>query len=473
MADARPPKPDPESAARASTALEYGATHVLALSQLSDLADLPDGSAGGDGAPPLPALPVGQSQEMLAVPSQFAPSVPGGSQPSQFAPASQVVAAAAPSFVEAGGIATGGGGARRGRTACERSPPARPPPASAPTSAPGDESDVDAATAAAVALASPRTVAAAVAAAAAVNGTAAGLRSPPRAHRDRRRGPMDEMRQLVRILVKLIPHSAPHVAVGDDGGGNRLSEDQIKAFLAATLGDGAPRPPWGVPAGWAAYLADLYTWVRGGARVSVEDAAATARRDPGRSWEAVPSALARLGLHPRTWPLPLTEVGLAAARDHPIDQCGDGCAGDASGGGSAFASPAGKRRRAAPAADGGGGGAPPAAAPAPPAPRGATALDLRELDETELWRAAATALALAGERAGTTAPPALPALAALKAHVAATAARLAGDAPPLVSSAPVSAAASPARPRLPERGAAPSPGGRKARGGAVTRAPSD
>ena len=473
MADARPPKPDPEPAARGATALEYGATHVLALSQLSDLADLPDGSAGGDGAPPLPALPVGQSQEMLAVPSQFAPSVAGGSQPSQFAPASQVAFAAAPSFVEAGGLVTGGG-ARRGRTARERSPPARPPASSAPTSAPGDESDVDAATAAAVALASPRTVAAAVAAAAAVNDDGVGaalLLSPPRAHRDRRRGPMDEMRQLVRILVKLIPHSAPHVAVGDDGGGNRLSEDQIKAFLAATLGDGAPRPPWGVPSGWAAYLADLYTWVRGGARVSVDDASATARRDPGRSWEAVPSALARLGLHPRTWPLPLTEAGLAAAREHPIDQCGDGGGGDASGGGSAFASPAGKRRRAAPAADGG--GAPPAAAPAPPAPRGATALDLRELDEAGLWRAAATALALAGERAGTTAPPALPALAALKAHVVATAARLAGDALPLVSSAPVSAAASPARPRLPERGAAPSPGGRKARGGTVTRAPSD
>ena len=41
---------------------------------------------------------------------------------------------------------------------------------------------------------------------------------------------------------------------GEGGGGNRISEEQIKAYLDATLGE-APRPSWGVPQGWGAYLA--------------------------------------------------------------------------------------------------------------------------------------------------------------------------------------------------------------------------
>lgn len=62
------------------------------------------------------------------------------------------------------------------------------------------------------------------------------------------------MRQLVRILVKIIPHSIAYLAVSDEGGGgNRISEDQIKNFLDKTLGE-APRPAWGVPNGWGYYL---------------------------------------------------------------------------------------------------------------------------------------------------------------------------------------------------------------------------
>jgi hypothetical protein len=68
-------------------------------------------------------------------------------------------------------------------------------------------------------------------------------------------GPMDEMRQLVRILVKIIPHSIAHISTGDEaGGGNRISEEQIKVYLQCTLGE-APHPRWGVPEGWGAYLA--------------------------------------------------------------------------------------------------------------------------------------------------------------------------------------------------------------------------
>lgn len=44
-----------------------------------------------------------------------------------------------------------------------------------------------------------------------------------------RRGPMDEMRQLVRILVKLMPESSRFLTVPDEGGGgNRVKEEHIK-----------------------------------------------------------------------------------------------------------------------------------------------------------------------------------------------------------------------------------------------------
>ena len=66
---------------------------------------------------------------------------------------------------------------------------------------------------------------------------------------------MDEMRQLVRILVKIIPHSVTFLASAEEGGGgNRISEERIKYFLDCTLGE-APRPSWGVPQGWGEYLA--------------------------------------------------------------------------------------------------------------------------------------------------------------------------------------------------------------------------
>lgn len=63
-----------------------------------------------------------------------------------------------------------------------------------------------------------------------------------------RRGPMDEMRQLIRILAKLMPHSEPYLRVGgeDTNGGNRVSEEQIRNYLATSLGE-APQPEWGLP----------------------------------------------------------------------------------------------------------------------------------------------------------------------------------------------------------------------------------
>jgi hypothetical protein len=85
-----------------------------------------------------------------------------------------------------------------------------------------------------------------------------GQGKPPRANkpehknsRATRRGPMDEMRQLIRILAKLMPHSEPCLRIGgeDMNGGNRVSEEQIRNYLATSLGD-APQPEWGLPQVW-------------------------------------------------------------------------------------------------------------------------------------------------------------------------------------------------------------------------------
>lgn len=55
--------------------------------------------------------------------------------------------------------------------------------------------------------------------------------------------------------MKVIPHSAKNIkACEEGGGGNRISEEQIKCYLHSTVGD-APQPRWGVPEGWGDYLA--------------------------------------------------------------------------------------------------------------------------------------------------------------------------------------------------------------------------
>lgn len=70
-----------------------------------------------------------------------------------------------------------------------------------------------------------------------------------------RRGPMDDMRQLVRILVKIFPQSTQYLQMGEEGGGNRVSEPQIKEYLRRTLGSECPQPEWGLPQGWGEYIA--------------------------------------------------------------------------------------------------------------------------------------------------------------------------------------------------------------------------
>jgi hypothetical protein len=115
-------------------------------------------------------------------------------------------------------------------------------------------------------------------------------RTPKVEHRNSRatrRGPMDEMRQLIRILAKLMPNSEIYLRLGgDDNGGNRVSEDQIRNYLSTSLGE-APQPEWGLPQGWGQYLADLFNWATGLDSITADEARRCAKRGTGRPWEAV------------------------------------------------------------------------------------------------------------------------------------------------------------------------------------------
>lgn len=140
----------------------------------------------------------------------------------------------------------------------------------------------------------------------------------------RRRGPMDEMRQLLRILVKLVPESSLYAPGGgasaDDvgGGSNRVSEDQIKAFFRAILAPEAPQPVWGLPDGWGSYVAELVTWLTG-REITRHEAMQLAQRPPGRSWQVVDEELERLGLFPASWPVPLERERVMAAQATAAD----------------------------------------------------------------------------------------------------------------------------------------------------------
>jgi hypothetical protein len=145
---------------------------------------------------------------------------------------------------------------------------------------------------------------------------------PKRAKKATRRGPMDEMRQLIRILIKIFPQSVKNLGHDQEaGGGNRISEDQIKNYIKTTLGEGgddeAPVPEWGVPQGWGEYLAELFAWGTG-KEITADQARRCAKREPGRSWESVKSELDDMGVHPDCWPLPLKQHEVRAAEENPV-----------------------------------------------------------------------------------------------------------------------------------------------------------
>eukprot|EP00890_Picochlorum_soloecismus_P004757 jgi/Picsp_1/5282/NSC_02644-R1_hypothetical protein CHLNCDRAFT_142040 [Chlorella variabilis] len=122
-----------------------------------------------------------------------------------------------------------------------------------------------------------------------------------------KRGPMDEMRLLVRILLKFFPHSADLAMPQEEyGGGNRLTGDQIRSYLEKLLGPEAPQPEWGIPAKWNGYIAQLFSWAID-KNVTPGQIESVASRQPGRSWEIDTERLGKFGLHPAAWPLPISK----------------------------------------------------------------------------------------------------------------------------------------------------------------------
>lgn len=79
-----------------------------------------------------------------------------------------------------------------------------------------------------------------------------------------RRGPMDEMRQLCRILVRIIPQSERFFGESGTeapaGGGNKMTENEIKEYIRVALGE-APQPTWALPEGWGQYLAGVASFL--------------------------------------------------------------------------------------------------------------------------------------------------------------------------------------------------------------------
>ena len=410
---------DPRSALRAAQAAaavavpfsqnDLPSQHVLDSQDLSRTPVPLDGGGGGGGYVLLPgtggALPAGVGGAALDLSEPAPPlapvaaAAPPPAGPSGGSPEAAAVAAIAAATAAAAAAAAtnplqaaahrlsigsrppSGGGA----TAPATLPSARLPKRPRPPKQPNQPQQ-------AAAAAAPPTAFSTLAAVAGLN--APPPPSPPAGPRSVRRGPMDEMRQLVRILVKLMPHSAAYVLTADEGGGNRLAETEVKHYLACTLGD-APPPEWGLPGGWGDYLAALFSWVAG-RDISVAEAMACARRLPGRSWEAVDGEMRRLGMAPATWPLPLTRAGLAGV--------GGGGGGGGAGGAAAPCAPdpaAAAALAAAVAADATGATPRPNVPYVAPLQPVAADLDLTTLTEMELWHICARALSLAGARAGT------------------------------------------------------------------------
>ncbi|MEW5314937.1 MAG: hypothetical protein WDW38_006396 [Sanguina aurantia] len=111
-----------------------------------------------------------------------------------------------------------------------------------------------------------------------------------------RRGELDELRTLIRVMVQVFPNSRRYYV----GGGG---EAECNRYLVSTLGDLAP-PPRGVPLGWKSCLADWFTDILQ-VEVTPEQAGQCVTREQGRAWSVNTDALVALGVFPREWKHPL------------------------------------------------------------------------------------------------------------------------------------------------------------------------
>lgn len=76
----------------------------------------------------------------------------------------------------------------------------------------------------------------------------------------------------------------------------QLNSNQIRSYLTRCLGE-MEKPVWGVPQGWGAYVASLFTRVldRKDDPITQEQAMKCARRPQGHSWESVEDEIKKLG----------------------------------------------------------------------------------------------------------------------------------------------------------------------------------
>lgn len=142
----------------------------------------------------------------------------------------------------------------------------------------------------------------------------------------KRRGPTDEMRQFVRILVQVIPAtrsvltrvaSMPQAQRNADKGsgtdtsvGNKLNSWTMHAFLAEIFGEARWMPDWGVSEGWSEWLASFLSDVLD-QPVTQREAYECAYRPAGRSWRANTALMFDMDLYADYWlHFPMTVVSV-------------------------------------------------------------------------------------------------------------------------------------------------------------------
>lgn len=130
---------------------------------------------------------------------------------------------------------------------------------------------------------------------------------------NRRLGPLDEMERLCGVLAALIPAAHDVLVEIDRHDGvtgrndNQVPWRAIRRFLQDVLGD-MNEPPFGVPAGWDVYVAELMSDILerpASWPVTREEAYRCVHKNPQGGWVAVAHDIKALGLFPESWNLPL------------------------------------------------------------------------------------------------------------------------------------------------------------------------
>lgn len=114
----------------------------------------------------------------------------------------------------------------------------------------------------------------------------------------KRRGPMDETRQLVRIVANSIPDSVTLLSSM-----THVSKEGATRYFDKLLAVDAPKPEIGE--NWMPYMTKLISWATG-RNLSEEEIRSVFKRRPGCRWEVDDvSARSLLGSTPSEWAIPI------------------------------------------------------------------------------------------------------------------------------------------------------------------------